>query len=267
VTQAAYISANQVNARARMRSGDSAIAVLRWLQANDAIGSPFNNKSHRQYGAVKLGEGSAAYTGSNCMTYANHITGPNYCIQGNILLGKAVLDSMEARFLRAEGDLACRLMAAMQGAKMVGADTRCAQNNSSSLFAFLKVTLPADTFGKPSLLVSLKTHQGDSIEPIDSLQVLFDAVRTCTVNTTGLHRSLKENGPWMFPNPAAHEVVILPAYDEPGTCRITDLCGQTVFFSQVKGRISVNVRQWPRGVYQVEFRSDSGTRVKRLVLD
>ncbi len=68
---------------------------------------------------------SAAYTGQNCVNYKNHITGRNYSIQGNILLGQQILDSMEARFLRAEGELACRLMEALQGAKVVGADTRC----------------------------------------------------------------------------------------------------------------------------------------------
>jgi uncharacterized Ntn-hydrolase superfamily protein len=197
MTQANYHSANQANARKRMRAGDSALQIISWLVANDVGNTAISNKSYRQYGVLRRGHTqlTAAYTGSNCMNYANHITGRNYTIQGNILLGKEVLDSMQARFLRAEGDLSCKLMSAMQGANMIGADSRCTGNNSSSLFAFLKVSLPTDTFGKPSFLVSLRTHSGDSIEPIDSLQKLFDAVRTCTIeNTTVLKEKNPEGG-------------------------------------------------------------------------
>ena len=66
----------------------------------------------------------------------NHILGPNYAIQGNILLGQQILDSMEYYFLNTSGCLPERLMAAMNGAKVVGADTRCMVEGTSSLSAF-----------------------------------------------------------------------------------------------------------------------------------
>lgn len=201
-SQASYISSNQANARARFNLGESPLQILNWLQANDVQSNP----SVRQYGVVRMMQDSvqtAAFTGSNCMNYKNHVVGPNYTIQGNILLGQMVLDSMEARFLREPGDLACKLMAAMQGAKMVGADTRCASNNSSSLFAFLKVTLPTDTFGDPAFLVSLKTPNGAGIEPIDSLQSMFSAVKTCTNDWVGLKETpASDHSLLLFPNPA-----------------------------------------------------------------
>ena len=96
-TQASYITTNQVNARTRMNLGDSPNQILNWLQANDVQANP----SVRQYGVIRMMPDSvqtAAFTGSNCMTYKNHIVGPNYTIHGNILLGQMVLDSMEARF-------------------------------------------------------------------------------------------------------------------------------------------------------------------------
>jgi len=207
-TQASYISANQVNARTRMNLGDSPNQILNWLQANDVQSNP----SVRQYGVVRMMPDSvqtAAFTGSNCMTYKNHIVGPNYTIHGNILLGQQVLDSMEARFLREPGDLACKLMAAMQGAKMVGADTRCASNGSSSLFAFLKVTLPSDVFGSPSFLLSLKTQSTANIEPIDSLQNMFNAVKTCTVDWVNLKENASETQHWsLFPNPVKENLSV-----------------------------------------------------------
>jgi len=207
-TQASYITTNQVNARNRMNLGDSPNQILNWLQTNDVQSNP----SVRQYGVVRMMPDSvqtAAFTGSNCMAYKNHIVGPNYSIHGNILLGQQVLDSMEARFLREPGDLACKLMAAMQGANMVGADSRCTSNNSSSLFAFLKVTQPNDVFGNPSFLVSLRTASLAMIEPIDSLQILFNAVKTCTNDWVSVTEDLHgHTNCIVFPNPTSSQLEI-----------------------------------------------------------
>ena len=68
----------------------------------------------------------------------------NYSIQGNILLGAEILDSMEARFLAATGPLSDRLMACLQGANVPGADSRCLANGTSSLSAFVRVAKPGD---------------------------------------------------------------------------------------------------------------------------
>jgi len=142
-TQSFWLATNQANARTRMLAGDSPADIMSWLRQNDAGLDP----TRRQYGAVDYNGGSprsAAFTGSNCFDYKDHITGPGYAIQGNILLGQQILDSMEARYLRTEGSLADKLMAAMQGANVVGADTRCTAEGTSSLSAFLRVAKPTD---------------------------------------------------------------------------------------------------------------------------
>ena len=171
-TQAYYIQANQVYARNLMNEGLSPQQIIDSLVANDAQ----NNPSRRQYGIVDfrgLSPRSAAYTGPNCDDYKNHITGRNYTIQGNILLGQQILDSMEARFLRAEGELACRLMEALQGAKVVGADTRCMADGISSIGAFLRVAQPDDPVNNLYLDYNIPIAD-DGVDPIDSLQVLID---------------------------------------------------------------------------------------------
>ena len=38
---------------------------------------------------------------------------------------------------------------------------------------------PDDVFGDPSFLISVRTSNGDQIEPIDSLQILFNAQDGC----------------------------------------------------------------------------------------
>jgi uncharacterized Ntn-hydrolase superfamily protein len=180
--QSYFMQQNQDNALAQLRLNKTAPQVISWLVANDANANP----EFKQHGVVSfLGGGISAdaHSGSSCINYKNHIVGNHdgfyYAIQGNILLGQEVLDSMESKFIHTTGDLACKLMAAMQGAKMPGADTRCTAQGISSKFAFLQVSKPTDSFGSPYFKIGLATTNADTIEPIDSLQVLFNAKQAC----------------------------------------------------------------------------------------
>jgi uncharacterized Ntn-hydrolase superfamily protein len=172
-SQAYYLRSNQVNAQEKLIAGLKAADIINWLETNDTEGK----SSFRQYGIVTLINGkvtTAAFTGDSTDDYKGHLTGVNYSIQGNILADKNVLEAMETAFINTRGDLSCKLMAALQGANTVGADRRCSANKSSSLFAFIKVAQKDDIFGEPSFSLSVRTHAGEFIEPIDSLQILFD---------------------------------------------------------------------------------------------
>lgn len=182
-TQSFYNEANQDNANGELASGKTPQEVIDWLATNDAQG----NSSQRQYGIAALINGqpmAAGFTGEDCFDYKNHRVGPNYSIQGNILLGPEILDSMEARFLAAEAQGKClseRLMAALQGAKVPGADTRCLGNGTSAMFAFLKVAKPGDDADEPFLRLFVAFNE-DGTEPIDSLQAHFDLAAPCFEN-------------------------------------------------------------------------------------
>ncbi|GAA0722263.1 hypothetical protein GCM10009430_24500 [Aquimarina litoralis] len=178
-TQAAWSPVNQAAARDRMEAGDSPQAILNWLFANDpASGS---NQS-RQYGIVDLigGSGgtprSAGFTGTQNGAVANHIVGPNYAIQGNILISQDVLDDMETGFLNANGTLADKLMAALQGAKRIGAQSNCASNQTSSKSAFLRVAKVDDLYSNYGhVTVDLNVSKTNFAEdPIDVLQTTYD---------------------------------------------------------------------------------------------
>jgi len=254
-SQAYYLPPNQDNARARMRAGDNPGQIISWLAKNDVQ----DNSSIRQYGIVGFtgGEVSAAgFTGSNTDDYKNHITGSingiYYSIQGNILLGQQILDSMESRFRSAEGDLACRLMAALQGANVVGADTRCAPNESSSLFAFLKVADPSDTYGNPSFKISVRTRSNDGIEPIDSLQQIFDTQSTC--ETTRVNEVREQLLFKVHPNPADEMVTLIV---DPSLVNalysVFDLNGRKVtegIITDIETRI--NIHAFDAGMYLIE---------------
>jgi len=193
-TQAYWLAANQLNARTRMLAGDSAQQIINWLSLNDAQ----SNSSIRQYGIVDYNNGhprSAAFTGAGCNDYKNHITGPGYAIQGNILLGQHILDSMEARYLNTTGSLADKLMAALQGANVTGADTRCAPFGLSSLSSFIRVALPGDSANNYhlDLYMAYPSNTSYPVDPIDSLQTLYDnwvngvTVEEPSVSSTHVH--------------------------------------------------------------------------------
>ena len=170
-TQSYWNSINQNNASDLMAQGYTPEEIIEYLVENDAQGNP----TIRQYGVVDLVDlgRSAAFTGENCYDYKDHILGTTYSIQGNILLGQEVLDSMETNFLNTSGSLATRLMAAMQGAKIPGADTRCLSSGISSLSAFIRVAQPTNS--EDSLYLHLNVNNTQpGIDPIDTLQDLFD---------------------------------------------------------------------------------------------
>jgi len=180
-TQAAWNHLNQENAHNWMMMGLSPQQIIDSLVANDVSGNP----TTRQYGIVDYNGGhsrSAAYTGSNCQDYKNDTARFNYSIQGNILMGQQILDSMQSRFLNTPGTLADRLMAALQGAKVVGADTRCAEHNTSSQSAFLRMANMNDSPDSLYLDLWMAYPQNYSgifpVDPIDSLQTLYDIWKT-----------------------------------------------------------------------------------------
>jgi len=169
-TQSYYLQYNQNYASELMDLGFSPIEIIEMLEENDIQ----NNPGIRQYGIVDMINGgrSAAFTGDDCIDYKGHITGPNYSIQGNILLGLEILTQMENNFISTTGSLSDKLMAAMQGSNIPGADTRCLDDNISSLSSFIRVARPNDSPNNIYLDLRVNNTFGNT-EPIDSLQTLY----------------------------------------------------------------------------------------------
>lgn len=217
---------NLDNAIDRMDLGDSPTEIISWLEQNDACFSQNFNPAFRQYGIADLTSDNqprtAAFTGQNTDDWKGHITGDTYAIQGNILKGPEVLDSMESRFNAAEGPLAFKLMAAMQGANVVGADARCTNAGTSSTSAFLRVFKPDDAANAPFLEINV-AEAPSGVEPIDSLQVLFDdwaltSTREAKENTLGIK---------VFPNPSSGNFNVTWNGKTSLRLKITDTSGRT----------------------------------------
>lgn len=177
-TQSYYHPTNQNNASNYMIQGHSPQEIIDYLIANDVA----NNPGIRQYGVVDLENNgrSASFTGEACSDWKGHLNGTTYAIQGNILLGPEVLDQMEENFLNTNGPLSHKLMAALQGAKIPGADTRCLDEGISTLSSFIRVAQPESSPNDLYLHLnvnSVTTHHtqtGEWLDPIDSLQTLYD---------------------------------------------------------------------------------------------
>lgn len=86
------------------------------------------DREHRQVGLVDAHGRAAAHTGSQCFAWAGHIVGDGFSAQGNILAGAHVVDAIAAAFTHARGELAERLMAALQAGDEAGGDRRGRQS-------------------------------------------------------------------------------------------------------------------------------------------
>lgn len=263
-TQSYWVAANQNNARARMQDGMSPAQIITWLKQNDAEGQFGQTK--RQYGIVDFDSmgmpRSAAHTGNFCLDWKGHHTGTNYAIQGNILLGQQIIDSIEAHFLALDGyPLAVRLMYALQGANVVGADSRCTANGTSSLSAFIRMAKPDDDPNALFLDLNVPSLPA-GMEPIDSLQKLFDAWKA--VNATDLEKIAFR----VFPNPSNNGNITV---DWPetvsGQIKIVSVDGKQVYAGTVNQGINNIALKVPAGSYSVSITTEKQTStVKKLLI-
>jgi len=269
-TQSFYIPANQQNAHTRLLAGDDPDEIIDWLEFNDVE----NNAAVRQYGIAKLnaqGNLTAAFTGNNCMDYKSHIIGSYYAIQGNILLGQEILDSMEARFLRTDGELAEKLMAALQGGNVPGADSRCAGEGVSSLSSFVRVARPGDD--EDSLYLDLRVPSTPfGVEPIDSLQNLFDSWRADTVvnidTTVNDIRDINAHSINVIPNPAGEYVYIEHSAFKHSNYSFVlySVAGTQVIQSKLKKEVTkIDISLLPSSQYFFKI-TDRGHHVKSGIL-
>jgi uncharacterized Ntn-hydrolase superfamily protein len=123
-TQASVNVSLGPRALALLRSGMSAPDVVRSLSATDSL---WNS---RQFAVVDARGRAASWTGTKCMEYAGGETGPGFAVQGNILAGPAVVEGMTKAMRNTKGELAERLITALEAAQAAGGDKRGMQSAS-----------------------------------------------------------------------------------------------------------------------------------------
>jgi uncharacterized Ntn-hydrolase superfamily protein len=94
----------------------------------EALISSDDEREHRQLGVVDARGRAATFTGSDCFEWAGGLTGEHYAAQGNILVGRETVEAMAKTFEATAGDLAGRLLAALDAGQAAGGDSRGKQS-------------------------------------------------------------------------------------------------------------------------------------------
>ena len=105
-----------------MKSGLSA------EQALDALLLVDEGRDVRQVAFVDTDGNVAAHTGAKCIEAAADHVGNGFSVQANMMLNDKVVPAMANAYESTEGDLADRLMAALEAAQSVGGDIRGKQS-------------------------------------------------------------------------------------------------------------------------------------------
>lgn len=105
-----------------LKAGRTAQEALRGLVAADP------HPDVRQVAIIDANGVVAAHTGSAAIREASHITGRDYSVQANMMLKSTVPAAMARAFESAKGDLAERLLAALEAAQKEGGDIRGSQS-------------------------------------------------------------------------------------------------------------------------------------------
>jgi uncharacterized Ntn-hydrolase superfamily protein len=147
-----------------MRSGKSAHEALKELIAADS------NEAVRQVAMVDSKSHIATHTGKRCIECAGHKTGGGYSVQANLMLNDRVPDAMARAFEETQGNLAERMMAALEAAQEVGGDIRGKQSAAM-------IVVKAQSSGKPwaDRVVDLRVE--DHPEPLIELRRLLNLSR------------------------------------------------------------------------------------------
>lgn len=143
-----------------LAQGKSAQEVLDILVAGDA------ERHLRQVGIVDNQGNAVTFTGDKCHDWAGGTTGQNYAAQGNILVSEETVTAMAKTFENTEGELAYRLLEALNAGQQAGGDSRGRQSA-----ALLVVQDQAGYRGYNDVKVDLRVD--DHREPITELKRIF----------------------------------------------------------------------------------------------
>jgi uncharacterized Ntn-hydrolase superfamily protein len=121
-TQSVVEPAHGPHALDRLAAGDDAQAALDAVLATDELAGV------RQVGVVDAQGRVAVHTGASCIPEAGDATGAHWTCQANMMARATVPAAMSAAFEAADGDLADRLLIALEAAEADGGDVRGRQS-------------------------------------------------------------------------------------------------------------------------------------------
>lgn len=158
---------NRVFVRDGLLSGQTTDQILAGLAVFDA------GHQTRQYGIADVfgnattfsGTGAGAWAGGRIgrftSTHAGQTSEIVYAIQGNVLTGAPVVDDAVDAVINTPGDLAEKLMAGMQAARLQGGDGRCSCNQGPTGCGVPPIGWDPDTGKSAHIAYMLISRTGD----------------------------------------------------------------------------------------------------------
>jgi uncharacterized Ntn-hydrolase superfamily protein len=147
-----------------LRAGKSAPDALATLVTEDA------DAFRRQVAMVDAYGRVAAHTGERCIPYASHLTGDSVSVQANMMERDTVPAAMLAAYQKSDGDLAERLLSALEAAEAEGGDIRGKQSAAIAIVEGTKEDIPGH-----GRVLDLRVE--DSPEPLPELRRLITVWR------------------------------------------------------------------------------------------
>jgi len=148
----------------QLRGGAAAPDVLAALVAEDA------GRDVRQVGIVDASGRASAHTGASCIAFAGHHVGDGYAVQANLMANDRVVPAMAKAYESTPGELADRLLAALDAAQEAGGDARGCQS------AAIRVVKGAAS-AKPTHDVKVDLRVDDAADPLGELRRLLAMAR------------------------------------------------------------------------------------------
>lgn len=147
-----------------MRAGRSAPDALKGLLAADAASNV------RQVAMIDAQGRVSAHTGDHCIVAAGHVVGENFSVQANMMEKDTVWPAMAKAFREAKGDLASRMLAALEAAEAQGGDIRGKQ-------AAALIVVSGTSTGKPWMDRKFDLRVDDHPAPLVELRRLMTLQR------------------------------------------------------------------------------------------
>jgi uncharacterized Ntn-hydrolase superfamily protein len=147
-----------------MRAGKTAPQALEALLASDP------QREVRQVAMVDAHGNVAVHTGSRCIAEAGHWRGRQFSVQANLMEKNTVWNAMARAYERTHGDLAQRLLAALDAAQAEGGDIR-GQQSAAILI------VPGQSTGRPWADRVVDLRVDDHADPVREIRRLVDVHR------------------------------------------------------------------------------------------
>lgn len=142
-----------------MRGGRSATESLRAVLAAD------EGRAVRQVAMVDANGEVAAHTGERCIADAGHVIGDGFSVQANMMATADIWPAMADAYQRSRGDLAERMLEALEAGQMAGGDIRGRQSAAILI-------VEAESTGRPWMDTMMELRVEDHAEPIKELRRL-----------------------------------------------------------------------------------------------